>query len=93
LVPGNQSVPIFLAFQFLLVNGKSLAFDGFHVGPGKHVVRVRTPGKSFGLEDSAHQVIKLVSNAITIEIRDLSPTTESQAPTDQTSAGGDNRSH
>ena len=49
------------------MNGKSLVFDGFHVGAGKHVVRVRTSGKSFGVEDSAHQVITLVSNAITIE--------------------------
>jgi hypothetical protein len=67
LMPAHKSAAIFVAIQFLIVNGKSVPFDGFHVGPGKHVVRVRTPSKSFGVEDSAHTPITLVSNAIAIE--------------------------
>jgi hypothetical protein len=68
LPPGSQSGPVLLAFQFVVVNGKSVLFDGFHVGPGKHVVRVRTTSKSFGVEDSAHNLITLVSNFLTVEI-------------------------
>ena len=68
LMPEHQSSAIFLAFQFLVANGKSVAFDGFHVGPGKHVVRVRTPSNSLGVEDSAHNLITLVSNSVAVEV-------------------------
>jgi hypothetical protein len=68
LMPGHQSAAEFFAIQLLIVNGKSMPFDGFHVGPGKHVVRVRTNSKEFGVENSAHQMITLVSNYLTVEM-------------------------
>lgn len=66
-------------------NGETVIIRNLNLKPGKHSVRVRTPGGSMGIHDSAHRPIVLVSNAITIEIPDLTPADEKQALIEQAS--------
>jgi len=76
--PGAESASVALSLNGLL----ELDPKGAHaVGkklvliPGKHTVRVRTYDGSLGIHTSAHQIITLLSNVITLETPAASPVT------------------
>jgi hypothetical protein len=93
VMPGARSTLIPLTFQTFLVeldangqigepdaNGKMVLFGKLDLKPGKHSVRVETSSGPWGVENSAHQVITLVSNTITVDVPGP-PTAQEQALT------------
>ncbi len=84
LGPGTQSANIPLLAN-VIDGGKIVSADQIHLAPGKHSIRVRTPS-SGGVWTQGW--ITLVSNAITVEIPDVSPEAEIQVLIKQASAGG-----
>ena len=88
LGPGSQSANISLSLQTLVVNRKSVPADKLDLKPGKHTIRVKTPSGDWGVFIGGSTVITLVSNAITIDIPDLSPAAETQMLIEQASVGG-----
>jgi len=72
LAPGSQSVTIPIFFQTTLVQldatGARLTATKLELKSGKHSIRIKTPVGARGVQNSAKQVITLISNVITIDV-------------------------
>jgi hypothetical protein len=74
--PGNelasalQSHGISIRVETFSVNGKTVAWKELNLRPGMHALRVRTArtDPALAIENSAHEIITLVSNAIAVNI-------------------------